>query len=135
MRVDHLDIIQIWTETAMHTQYPIINKSTKWQNIEDFLELSPQFYIISSFALVIKTVHPVNLMAFVVSSEEEEVFWVLDFVREEEADGLQTLLPAVHVVAEEEELPRREVHAQLPDVVREEIQVLFRFEERTYTGG
>ena len=54
---------------------------------------------------------------------------------EEVCQALEAQHPPVDVVAEEEELPRREVHAQLPDVVREEIQVLFRFEERTYTGG
>lgn len=98
MRVDHLDIIQIWTETTMHTQYPIINKSTKWQNIEDFLELSPQFNIISSFALVIKTVHPVNLMAFVVSSEYEKVVRVLDFISYHQANSFDTLFASINVV-------------------------------------
>ena len=37
-----------------------------------------------------------------VSAEDEEVFGVLDLVGEEEADGLETLFPAVDVVAEEE---------------------------------
>ena len=36
-----------------------------------------------------------------VSAEDEEVFGVLDLVGEEEADGLETLFPAVDVVAEE----------------------------------
>ena len=37
-----------------------------------------------------------------VAAEDEEVFGVLDLVGEEEADGLETLFPAVDVVAEEE---------------------------------
>ena len=37
-----------------------------------------------------------------VSPEQEEVLRVLDLVGEQEADGLQGLLPAVDVVAQEE---------------------------------
>jgi hypothetical protein len=38
----------------------------------------------------------------VVAPEDEEVFWVFDFVGEEEADGFEALLAPVDVVAEEE---------------------------------
>ena len=37
-----------------------------------------------------------------VAAEDEEVFGIFDFVREEEADGLETLFPAVDVVTQEE---------------------------------
>ena len=37
-----------------------------------------------------------------VAPEEEEVLWVLDLVGEQEADGLERLLPPVHVVAQEQ---------------------------------
>ena len=37
-----------------------------------------------------------------IPAKEEEVLGVLDLVGEEEADGLETLFPAVDVVAEEE---------------------------------
>jgi hypothetical protein len=35
----------------------------------------------------------------VVPAQEEEVFWVLDLVGEEETDGLQRLLASIDVVA------------------------------------
>ena len=35
-----------------------------------------------------------------ISSQEKEVFWVLDLVREQEADRLEALLAAVDVVAQ-----------------------------------
>jgi hypothetical protein len=38
----------------------------------------------------------------VVSAQEEEVFRVLDLVREKQADGLEALLAAVDVVAQEQ---------------------------------
>jgi len=68
MCVDHLDIIQIWTESAVHTQYSIINYSTNRQYVKYTTEFSPQLDTVPSFALVIKAVHPVNGLAFVVSS-------------------------------------------------------------------
>jgi hypothetical protein len=52
--------------------------------------------------LVVEPVDSVNTGALVVSAEEEEVLRVLDLVREQEADGLERLLAAVHVVAQEE---------------------------------
>jgi len=39
----------------------------------------------------------------VVSSEHEEVLWVLDLVGEHEADGLHALLASIHVVTDEQE--------------------------------
>jgi hypothetical protein len=35
----------------------------------------------------------------VVSAEKEKVFWVFDFVGQQQADRLQRLLASVHVVA------------------------------------
>ena len=43
---------------------------------------------------------------------------------EEVGDDLQRAQAAVHVVAEEEEAPRRQRHPEFPDVVAEEVQVL-----------
>lgn len=37
-----------------------------------------------------------------VASENEEVLWVLDLVGQEEADGFQTLLSTIYVVAKEQ---------------------------------
>ena len=48
---------------------------------------------------------PVNAIdrgALVISSQNEKILGVLDFVREEEANALQTLRSAVYIVAEEQ---------------------------------
>lgn len=37
-----------------------------------------------------------------ISPQQEEVLWVFDFVGQEETDGLQGLLPPVHVVPQEQ---------------------------------
>ena len=51
---------------------------------------------------VVEPVDSVDTRAFVVPAEDEEVLGILDLVCEKEADRLETLFPAIHVVAEEE---------------------------------
>jgi hypothetical protein len=52
--------------------------------------------------LVVEAVDTVDGGALVVTTEDEEVFGVLDLVGEEKADGLKGLLASVDVIAEEE---------------------------------
>ena len=37
-----------------------------------------------------------------ISSEEEEILWILDLIGQEKADGLHGLLPSVHIVPKKE---------------------------------
>lgn len=37
-----------------------------------------------------------------ISPQQEEVLWIFNFVGQEETDGLQGLLPPVHVVAQKQ---------------------------------
>lgn len=37
-----------------------------------------------------------------VSSQQKEVFWVLDLVSQQQTDGLQGLLPSVYIVSKEQ---------------------------------
>lgn len=37
-----------------------------------------------------------------VASQDEKIFWVLNFVSQQEANGLQRLLSTIHVIAQEE---------------------------------
>lgn len=37
-----------------------------------------------------------------VSTQQEEVLWIFDFVREQEADGLEWLLATIDIVAQEQ---------------------------------
>ncbi len=52
--------------------------------------------------LVIKSINAIDTGTFVISSKNEEVFWVFDLVGEQEANGFQTLLSTVHVVSEKQ---------------------------------
>jgi len=50
---------------------------------------------------VVEAVDPVDVRGFVVAAEQEKVLGVLDFVRQQKADGLERLFTAVDVIAEE----------------------------------
>ena len=88
----------------MHTQYSIINNSTYRQNVKNGTKLSPQLDAVSSFALVIKAVHPVNGLALVISSKQKEVGRVLNFVRHQQANSFNTLFASIDVVTDKEKL-------------------------------
>lgn len=48
---------------------------------------------------------PINSIytgALMVSTQQEEVLWIFDFVREQEADGLEWLLATIDIVAQEQ---------------------------------
>ncbi len=51
---------------------------------------------------IVESVYSVDAGALVVSAQKEKVFWIFDFIGEEEADGLERLFASVHVVSEKE---------------------------------
>lgn len=55
-----------------------------------------------------------------IAPEQEEVLRIFDLVAKEEQDGLETLLPSVHVISQEEVVRRRRepTHFEQPDEVR-----------------
>ena len=82
----------------MHTEDLLVNDSGDWQTVETVSKGLPQLDVISSLAFVIEPVDSVDRSALVISSEKEEVLWVLDLVSEEEADGFQRLLSSVYII-------------------------------------
>lgn len=52
--------------------------------------------------LIVEAVDAVDGGTLVVAPEQEEVLGVFDLVRQQQTDGLQRLLPSVHVVAQEQ---------------------------------
>ena len=51
---------------------------------------------------VVEALNTVYASTFVVASKDEKVLWVFDLVRQQQADGLERLLAAVHIVAHKE---------------------------------
>jgi len=99
---DLFHLTKFRTQPPMHTNNLIINNSRTRQTIKSVTELFPNFNRKTTAALVVETVDAVYAGALVVAAEDEEVFWVLYFISEEEADYFEGLFAAVDVVAEEE---------------------------------
>uniref|UniRef100_A0A1I8JA28 TOG domain-containing protein n=1 Tax=Macrostomum lignano TaxID=282301 RepID=A0A1I8JA28_9PLAT len=81
---DLLHGLQVRRQAAMAAEDFLVNDGRDWQAVE-----------------TVEAVDPVDTRALVVSAQQEEVLRVLDLVGQQQADGLQRLLAAVHVVAEE----------------------------------
>ena len=86
----------------MHADDFLVNDGGDGHDVEDIGEELPEFEVVLTLALVVEAVDAVDGGGLVVAAEEEEVLGVLDLVGEEEADGLDGLLAAVHIVAQEE---------------------------------
>lgn len=86
----------------MHGEDLLINDSGDWQAIEAIRKSLPQLNVVSSLALIVETVDSVDGSAFMISSQDEEVLWVFDFVCQQKADGLEGLFASIYVVTEKE---------------------------------
>lgn len=53
-----------------------------------------------SLTLIIESIYSVDGGALMVSPQQEEVLRVFDFVGQKQTDGLQRLLPSVHIVSQ-----------------------------------
>ena len=49
----------------------------------------PWCHAVASLVLIIEAIDAVDAGILVVSTEQEEVFWVLDLIGQQQADGLQ----------------------------------------------
>lgn len=86
----------------MHGEDLLINDGGNRQAVEAVGECFPQLDVVPSLALVVETIDTVDGGALVVASQDEKVFWVLNLVRQQEADRLQRLLPSVDVVTKKQ---------------------------------
>ena len=73
----------------MHAEDFLINNSSNWEAVETVSESLPKFDVVSSLALVVEAIDSIDTCTLVITSKEEEVLWVLDFVGEEKANCLK----------------------------------------------
>jgi len=85
----------------MHAENFLINKSCNWQAVKYIGEYFPKFDRVPSLAFVVKSINSVDLGAFVVTSEEEEVLRVLDLVAHHQSNSFDRLFASVNVVTQE----------------------------------
>jgi hypothetical protein len=86
----------------MHGEDLLVDDSGNRKAVKAVCKCLPQLDVVSALALIIETVDTVDGGALVVAAENEKVLRVLDLVCKQQADGLERLLAAIDVVAQEQ---------------------------------
>lgn len=86
----------------MHAKNLLIYQGGYGETIETVSECLPELDIVPALAFIIETVDAVDGGTLMISSEQEKVLWVLNFVSQEKTHGLERLLASVNVISQEE---------------------------------
>lgn len=86
----------------MHSEDLLVDNGGNRQAVEAIGKGLPELDVVSALALIVESVDTVDRRAFVVTTENEEVFGIFDLVRKQQADGLEGLLATVDIVSKEE---------------------------------
>ena len=70
----------------MHANNFVVNDGTAWKAVEGIAKLLPHFHRETAATFVIESINTIDTGTFVIPSQEEKVFWILDFVGKEQAD-------------------------------------------------
>jgi hypothetical protein len=122
----------------VHSEDLLINDGGNGEAVKAVGESLPELDVVSALALIVETVDTVDRGTLVVSTQNEEVFRVLDLVCKEEADGLEGLLATVDVVTEEEVVSlRREtaIFEETQEVIVLAVDIAANLARRMLDGG
>ena|ERR1700761_609264 len=86
----------------MHGENFLVNYGGNWQTVETIGKCLPQLDVVTPFAFIVEAINTVDRGAFMVSSKDEKVFWVLDLVCQKKTDCFQRLFSSIYVIAKEE---------------------------------
>jgi hypothetical protein len=103
---DPVEAVEVRREAAVHAEDLVVDDGGDGQAVEAVGEEPPEAHAETALALVVEAVDAVDGRALVVPPQQEEVVRVPDLVRQQQADGLDALLAAVHVVAQEQVVGR-----------------------------
>jgi hypothetical protein len=73
----------------MHTDNFVINDSCARKAVEGIAKRLPQLDTETTTTFIVESIYPVDPRTLVVSTEDEEVFRILDFIREQETDDFE----------------------------------------------
>ena len=92
--------MQLRGQSTVHAQNSVINQRCNGHVVEQSYEGAPQFEAIAALALVKEAEDPRNLLALMVAAKQENVLWVLYFVREKQTNRLDALFASIDIVAQ-----------------------------------
>jgi hypothetical protein len=110
---------QFRTQTTMHTQNLLINNCCNRQTVEAVCKCFPEFYVVASFTyygqfsrvyvnwpfyltftFIVKSIYTINTGTLMVSSEQEEVLRVFDFISKHQAYCFKALFSTIHIISQ-----------------------------------
>ncbi len=86
----------------MHGENFLVDDCCNRQAVETIGERLPKLDIISPLAFIVESVYAVDRCTLMVPTQDEEILWILDLVREKQANGLKRLFTSIDVVPKEE---------------------------------
>ena len=72
----------------MHCEDLFIDNGRNWQAVEAVRECLPQFDVVPPLAFVVESVYAINRSAFVIATQDEEIFRIFYLVGKKETDSL-----------------------------------------------
>ena len=85
----------------MHAKNFVVNKCSNRHAVKNVLKLLPDSNAVSALAFIVEPINSVDLPAFVVSAQKEEVLFVFKLICKQQDNGLKTLLATVNIVTQE----------------------------------
>lgn len=73
----------------MHAENFVVDKRGNGQAVKAIYELLPYADGIAALAFIVEAINAIDLAALMVASQEEEILFKLDLVREEQDDALK----------------------------------------------
>ena len=86
-------------EATMHAENSSTNQSTERHPVEGVLKSVPEAHaLVATVAFFEESIDTVDSRTFMITTEHKEVFRILDFVAEHQADCFNVLTPTVDIV-------------------------------------
>ena len=102
----------------MHADNTVINEGRYWQTLEAVRKGSPKTDAVTTFALIIESIDLVDVVCFMITSQEKEVVGVFHFVLKKKTNALNALLSPIHVIAIRKNYPEKIPQKQVIGLLR-----------------
>lgn len=127
-RLDGLNILDGWTDTAMHTEYSlglVGDQGSQWHLLERLVDLGEHAVGVVDVlaeplsAFFSEAEVSIHILVFVISPKENNLLGILELEGKEEADDLETVLALINIVTKEEVVEGVDISGvagRLPDI-------------------
>lgn len=122
------DVLNGWTDTSVATEDSLLlisDDSSQWHLFECFINLGKDTVWIvdvfskTFFTLITETQVHIDMLVFMITSEEHDLLWIFELQSEEEAYNFETVMTLVDIVTQEEVVVSMDITSvgwSLPDI-------------------